>query len=84
MGILSHRVIEFLKEGGFKTSLAGGLPLSYIIWFPLGFAHKPFWQGFLLLFRAGWVTILTVTSLTPAERTETLDQFYRICRPPGF
>jgi len=60
------------------------LPLGYIIWFPLGFAHKPFWQGFLLLFGAGWAIIVAVTLLTPAEKTETLEKFYRICRPPGF
>ena len=73
-----------LNIWGEIAALAGGLPLSYIIWFPLDFAHKPFWQGFLLLLGAGWVIILAVTLLTPAERTETLEQFYRICRPPGF
>ena len=73
-----------LNIWGEIAALAGGLPLGYVIWFPLGFAHKPFWQGFLLLFGAGWVTILTVTLLTPAEKTETLEHFYQICRPPGF
>ena len=73
-----------LNIWGEIAALAGGLPLSYIIWFPLDFAHKPFWQGFLLLFGAGWVIILAVTLLTPAEKTETLEQFYRTCRPPGF
>jgi Na+/proline symporter len=73
-----------LNIWGEIAALAGGLPLSYIVWFPLDFAHKPFWQGFLLLFGAGWVIILAVTLLTPAEKTETLEQFYRICRPPGF
>jgi Na+/proline symporter len=73
-----------LNIWGEIAALAGGLPLGYIIWFPLGFAHKPFWQGFLLLFGAGWAVIVAVTLLTPAEKTETLEEFYRICRPPGF
>ena len=73
-----------LNIWGEIAALGGGLPLGYIIWFPLDFAHKPFWQGFLLLFGAGWVIILAVTLLTPAEKTETLEKFYRTCRPPGF
>ena len=73
-----------LNIWGEIAALAGGLPLGYIIWFPLDFAHKPFWQGFLLLFGSGWLIILAVTLLTPAEKTETLEQFYRTCRPPGF
>jgi Na+/proline symporter len=73
-----------LNIWGEIAALVGGLPLGYIIWFPLGFAHKPFWQGFLLLFGAGWVVILTVTLLTPPEKQETLEEFYRRCRPPGF
>ena len=72
-----------LNIWGEIAALVGGLPLGYIIWFPLGFAHKPFWQGFLLLFGAGWVVILTVTLLTPPEKQETLEEFYRRCRPPG-
>lgn len=66
------------------AALAGGLPLSYVLWFPLGFSHRPFWQGFLLLFGAGWVVILTTTLLTPAEKPEVLAEFYRRCTPPGF
>jgi Na+/proline symporter len=65
------------------AALAGGLPLSYLIWFPLGFSHRPFWQGFLLLFGAGWVVILVTTLLTPAESPEILAEFYRRCTPPG-
>ena len=38
---------------GEAAALIIGLPLSYIVWFPLGFSNEqahPFWQGFLLLF----------------------------------
>jgi Na+/proline symporter len=72
-----------LNVWGEIAALVGGLPLGYVIWFPLGFAHKPFWQGFLLLFGAGWLTIVAVTLLTPPEKAETLEEFYRRCRPPG-
>jgi len=73
-----------LNIWGEIAALAGGLPLSYLIWFVLDFAHKPFWQGFLLLFGCGWLSILTITLLTPPERNEVLVEFYRRCRPPGF
>jgi len=72
---------------GEAAALIIGLPLSYIVWFPLGFSNEqehPFWQGFLLLFGLGFVTIIVVTYLTPAEKIETLREFYRRCRPPGF
>ncbi len=72
---------------GEAAALIVGLPLSYIVWFPLGFSNEqqhPFWQGFLLLFGLGFVTIIIVTYLTPAEKIETLREFYRRCRPPGF
>lgn len=72
---------------GEAAALIIGLPLSYIVWFPLGFSNEqqhPFWQGFLLLFGLGFVTIIVITYLTPAERIETLREFYRRCRPPGF
>lgn len=71
---------------GEAAALIIGLPLSYIIWFPLGFSNAeahPFWQGFLLLFGLGFATIIIVTYLTPPERIETLKEFYRRCRPPG-
>jgi Na+/proline symporter len=71
---------------GEAAALIIGLPLSYIVWFPLGFSNEqvhPFWQGFLLLFGAGFATIVLITFLTPAERIETLREFYRRCRPPG-
>jgi len=72
---------------GEAAALIIGLPLSYIVWFPLGFSNEqqhPFWQGFLLLFGLGFATIIIITYLTPAERIETLREFYRRCRPPGF
>ena len=72
---------------GEAAALIIGLPLSYIVWFPLGFSNEqlhPFWQGFLLLFGLGFATIIVVTYLTPAERIETLRAFYKRCRPPGF
>lgn len=71
---------------GEAAALIIGLPLSYIVWFPLGFSNEavhPFWQGFLLLFGLGFATIVAVTYLTPPERIETLREFYARCRPPG-
>jgi hypothetical protein len=73
-----------LNIWGEIAALVGGLPLGYIIWFPLDYAHRPFWQGFLLLFLSGWAVIVAVTLLTPPEKQETLEEFYRLCRPPGF
>lgn len=72
---------------GEAAALIIGLPLSYIVWFPLGFSNEqahPFWQGFLLLFGLGFATIIAVTYLTRPERIETLRKFYDRCRPPGF
>src|SRR4029079_18273439 len=72
---------------GEAAALVRGLPLSYIVWFPLDFSNEaahPFWQGFLLLFGLGVVTIVVVSLLTPAEKIETLREFYSRCRPPGF
>ncbi|HEU4479196.1 MAG TPA: hypothetical protein VFR80_11810, partial [Pyrinomonadaceae bacterium] len=72
---------------GEAAALIIGLPLSYIVWFPLGFSDEkahPFWQGFLLLFGLGFLTIIIVTYLTRPERIETLRAFYARCRPPGF
>jgi hypothetical protein len=72
---------------GEAAALVLGLPLSYIVWFPLGFSNEqvhPFWQGFLLLFGLGMATIVIVSLLTPAEKIETLREFYSRCRPPGF
>lgn len=72
---------------GEAAALIIGLPLSYVVWFPLGFSNEqahPFWQGFLLLFGLGFATIVAVTYLTRPERIETLREFYARCRPPGF
>ena len=72
---------------GEAAALVIGLPLSYIVWFPLGFSNEqahPFWHGFLLLFGLGFVTIIVISLLTPAEKIETLREFYNRCRPPGF
>jgi len=72
---------------GEAAALVIGLPLSYIVWFPLGFSDEkvyPFWQGFLLLFGLGLVSIIVISLITPAEKIETLREFYRRCRPPGF
>lgn len=72
---------------GEAAALIIGLPLGYIVWFPLGFSNEqahPFWQGFLLLFILGLIVIVAVTLLTPPERIETLREFYRRCRPPGW
>jgi len=72
---------------GEAAALIIGLPLGYIVWFPLGFSNEqahPFWQGFLLLFGLGLIVIVAITLLTPPERIETLREFYRRCRPPGW
>jgi len=72
---------------GEAAALIIGLPLSYIVWFPLGFSNEqahPFWHGFLLLFGLGFAVIVLITYLTPPERIETLREFYARCRPPGW
>ena len=72
---------------GEAAALIIGLPLGYIVWFPLGFSNEqvhPFWHGFLLLFGLGFAVIVAVTYLTPPERIETLRAFYARCRPPGW
>jgi len=68
---------------GEAAAVIVGMPLGYIIWFTLGFNQRPFWQGFSLLFVAGWVVILLATYLTPPESLERLRDFYRRCKPPG-
>lgn len=68
---------------GEASAIIAGIPLGYLIWFPLGFSQRPFWQGFLLLFVAGWLVILIVTLLTRPEKKETLKDFYQRCQPPG-
>jgi hypothetical protein len=64
-----------------------GLPLSILVWFVLDFqntAVHPMWQGLGLLFGMSFLTLTTVSLLTPAESPKTLIEFYRRCRPPGF
>jgi Na+/proline symporter len=76
-----------LNIWGEAAALVIGLPLSYLVWFPLGFSNEtrhPFWQGFLLLFGLGFALITLITLLTPAESRDTLRRFYQLCRPPGF
>lgn len=72
---------------GEMAALTIGLPLAYLVWFPLGFSNEeahPFWQGFLLLFGLGAAVIVGVTLLTRPEPTSTLRAFYDRCRPPGW
>ncbi len=68
---------------GEAAALVVGLPLGYIVWFPLGFSELPFWQGFLFLFGLGWLVIVATTLVTRPERIETLREFYARCKPPG-
>ena len=72
---------------GEAAAIVIGLPLSYVVWFPLGFSQSdkhPFWQGFLILFTLGWLVIITVDLFTRPEKFERLKEFYLKCRPPGF
>ena len=64
------------------AALVIGLPLGYFIWFEM--EVRPLGYAFLLLFGMGWVVILLVTFLTPAESKEHLAKFYKVCRPPRF
>jgi solute:Na+ symporter, SSS family len=68
---------------GEAAGVLAGLPLGYVIWFPLGFSQLPFWQGFFFLFGAGWIVILVTTWLTAPEPLGALQRFYLQCRPPG-
>ncbi|MFQ6070791.1 MAG: hypothetical protein ACE5LC_09765 [Candidatus Aminicenantales bacterium] len=72
---------------GEAAAIIIGLPLSILVWFPLGFSQTdkhPFWHGFLLLFALGWVVIVVTDLITRPEKMEKLKRFYSICRPPGF
>lgn len=69
---------------GELTAIVAGIPLGYIVWFPLGFSQRPFREGFMLLFFGGWITIVTVALLTRPEKMEVLKNFYKKCKPPGF
>jgi len=61
-----------------------GLPLSILVWFVLGFEHRPFWQGTGLLFLVSFATLLAVSLSTPPESREVLVRFYEKCHPPGW
>ena len=72
---------------GELSAVVLGLPLSILIWFVLDFQNQdkyPTWQGLGLLFVLSFVVLTAVTLLTPPERPEVLERFYRRCRPPGF
>ncbi len=60
-----------------------GVPLAWVVWFPLGLKDEPYWQSFCVLFGVGWATIVTVTLLTRPESDDVLRSFYRRVRPPG-
>ncbi len=60
-----------------------GVPLAYVLWFPLGFKDQPYWMSFAVLAVTGLGTILVVTLLTPAEDEAVLRRFYDRVRPPG-
>lgn len=69
---------------GELSAIVLGLPLSIVIWFHLGFKDRPAWQGLGLLLALSFAVLTTVCLLTPPERLEVLESFYRRCRPPGF
>ncbi|MDD4869262.1 MAG: hypothetical protein PHR77_01785 [Kiritimatiellae bacterium] len=72
---------------GELAAIVLGLPLSIFVWFVLDFqntAVHPMWQGLGLLFGLSFLVLVVVSLLTPAESMETLEQFYKRCRPPGF
>jgi solute:Na+ symporter, SSS family len=69
---------------GELAAIVLGLPLSVLVWFVLDYQSKPMWLGLGLLLALSFIVLVTVTLLTPAESRETLQAFYRRCRPPGF
>jgi hypothetical protein len=73
-----------LNIWGEISSFVLGLPLAWVLWFPLGFKDQPYWQAFSVLVLAGLGTTLAVTLLTPAEDEAVLRRFYERVRPPGF
>lgn len=60
-----------------------GLPLSILLWFVLGFEHRPFWQSTGLLFLLSLFLLVAIALATPPESEETLIRFYERCRPAG-
>ena len=73
-----------LNIWGEIAAFVAGMPLAWLLWFPLGFKDLPYWQAFAILFLVGWGTIIAVTLATPPERQEVLVAFYRRVRPPGW
>jgi solute:Na+ symporter, SSS family len=78
---------------GDAVGMLGAFPLAFLVCFGCDALHipafgnlneHPFWQGFLILFVAGWVVILAVTLLTPPEDPAILKSFYRKVMPLGF
>ena len=64
-------------------AFAFGVPLAWLVWFPLGFKDHPYWMAFGVLFITGFITIIAATLLTRPEPMEILENFYRKARPPG-
>jgi hypothetical protein len=60
------------------------VPLSSFVWFGIGGKSWPTWQPTLLLLGIGLVGSVLIALATPAERTETLRQFYLKVRPHGW
>jgi Na+/proline symporter len=73
-----------LNIWGEISSFVLGLPLAWVLWFPLGFKDEPYWQAFLVLVLAGLGTTVVVTLLTAPEDEAVLRRFYERVRPPGF
>ena len=73
-----------LNIWGEVVAFVAGVPLAWLVWFPLGFKDQPYWQAFLVLFVCGWAVILVATLATRPESPEVLERFYRRVRPPGF
>ncbi|MCB9526642.1 MAG: hypothetical protein H6702_25145 [Myxococcales bacterium] len=73
-----------LNIWGEIAAFAVGVPLAWVVWFPLGFKDQPYWQAFGVLFFGGWAVILAATLLTKPEAQGVLVGFYRKARPPGF
>ncbi len=73
-----------LNIWGEIAAFVAGVPLAWLVWFPLGFKDRPYWQAFCVLFLVGWGTIVAVTLLTRPESREVLTAFYTRVRPPGW
>ncbi len=74
---------ERFNVWGELTATILSLPLSILIWFVLGFQHRPYWQALGFLFLSSAVILWLASILTKPEPAETLVRFYERCRPPG-